>query len=85
MYGKGEYFLRPVVVLKKLSSKTFLGIPLTTKDNGFLSFIYKNVTSFAMFNQVRTFDVKRVFKYHGLMKRNDFYKLKEEFKKFISL
>ena len=85
VYGKGKYFLRPVVVLKKLSSKTFLGIPLTTKENGFFSLIYKNVKSYAMFNQARTFDVKRIFKYHGMIKRSDFYKLKEEFKKYISL
>ena len=85
VYGKGKYFLRPVVVLKKLSSKTFLGIPLTTKNNGFFSFVYKDVMSYAIFNQVRTFDIKRIFKYHGFMKRSDFYRLKEEFKKFISL
>jgi len=85
VYGKGKYFLRPVVVLKKLTSKTFLGIPLTTKNNGFFSFMYKDVMSYAMFNQIRTFDIKRIFKYHGMLKRSDFYRLKEEFKKFISL
>jgi N-acylneuraminate cytidylyltransferase/pseudaminic acid cytidylyltransferase len=85
VYGKGKYFLRPVVILKKLTSKTFLGIPLTTKNNRFFSFMYKDVMSYAMFNQIRTFDIKRIFKYHGMLKRSDFYRLKEEFKKFISL
>ena len=31
-YGKGDYFLRPVIVYKKLSRSTFLGIPLTSKQ-----------------------------------------------------
>lgn len=29
-FGKGEEFLRPVLIFKKFSQYTFLGIPLTT-------------------------------------------------------
>ena len=37
VYGKGGEFLRPVIVFKKFSQNTFLGIPLTTvaKDDKF--------------------------------------------------
>ena len=31
-YEKGEEFLRPVLVYKKLSKETFFGIPLTSKE-----------------------------------------------------
>src|SRR3989338_2328477 len=30
--GKGEFFGRPVLVLKKLSGRNFIGIPLSTKS-----------------------------------------------------
>ena len=30
-YGKGDKFLRPVIVFKKLGKNYFLGIPLTSK------------------------------------------------------
>ena len=29
--GKGEYFQRPVLILKRLSMKSFIGIPLSTQ------------------------------------------------------
>ena len=85
-YGKGEIFLRPVVVLKKLGHNYFVGIPLTSKEkNGsyFFKFKYKETYSYAMFNQIRTFNSKRILKYHGKIKQNDFANLKESFRKFL--
>jgi len=32
VYGKGEYFSRPVLVYKKLTNTTFLGLPITTRE-----------------------------------------------------
>ncbi len=58
-YGKQNLFLRPILVYKKLTSTTFLGIPLTSKlkeGSYFFPFNYKeNQTSTAMFNQMRVF------------------------------
>ena len=85
-YGKGEIFLRPVVVLKKLGHNYFVGIPLTSKEkNGsyFFKFKYKDKYSYAMFNQIRTFNSKRILKYHGKIKENDFVDLKENFRIFL--
>jgi len=88
VYGKGKFFLRPVLVLKKLTSTTFLGIPLTTKEKNskfYFPFKYKDTQSYAMLNQIKTFDVKKIFKYHGMMKRRDFAKLKSKLKEILSL
>ena len=67
-YGKGDYFLRPVIVYKKLSRSTFLGIPLTSKQKEgsyYFSFKYKkDKISVSMLNQIRVFDIKR-HKYGG--------------------
>ena len=84
--GKGELFLRPVLVLRKLGHNYFIGIPLTSqKKEGdyFFEFNYKDKLSYAMFNQIKTFNSKRILKYHGKIKKDDFEKLKEEFKKFL--
>ena len=45
IYGKGNDFLRPVLVYKKLSKTTFIGIPLSSqlKDGSyFYNFSYKD-------------------------------------------
>ena len=89
VYGKGEFFLRPVLVLKKLSKYNFIGIPLTSKEkngNYFFKFQYKqDKFSYALFNQIKTFDVKRIFKYHGSIKKKDFYILKQKLLNMFSL
>ena len=69
-------FLRPVLVYKKLSHNLFVGIPLTTKKRDgryYFPFSYKkNKTSYALLNQIRTFDTKRISYFSGSIKRGDF-------------
>jgi len=91
VYGKAELFLRPVLVYKKLTKQTFLGIPLTsqTKEGSFyFSFNYKQgKTSTAMFHQIRVFDIKRSEYYSGKISKNTMKNLKialKEFMKFTS-
>ena len=86
VYGKGEIFLRPVLVFKKLGHNYFLGIPLTSKEkvgSYFFEFSYKDTKSYAMFNQTRTFNANRILKYHGKMKKDEFENLKEKFVEFL--
>jgi mRNA-degrading endonuclease toxin of MazEF toxin-antitoxin module len=86
VYGKGTIFLRPVLVLKKLGHNYFLGIPLTSKEKRgsyFFEFSYKEKSSYAMFNQVRTFNSNRILKQHGKMKKYEFEALKKKFIEFL--
>jgi len=85
-YGKGEIFLRPILVIKKLGHNYFIGIPLTSKrkvGSYFFEFKYKDKFSYAMFNQVRTFNSKRILKYHGKISKKEFIDLKDKFIKFL--
>jgi len=86
-YGKGDNFLRPVLVFKKLGHNYFLGIPLTSgKKNGnyFFNFRYKkNKDSCAMLNQMKIFDAKRILKLHGKISNNTFRNLKLHIKDFF--
>ncbi|HIP11647.1 MAG TPA: hypothetical protein EYG73_02910 [Arcobacter sp.] len=80
-YGKGEDFLRPVVVVKKFNKHLFLGIPLSSKikDSFFFHIIhFKERENSALLLQSKTFDSKRI-KY-GLAKlsENEFNKLVEK-------
>ena len=89
--GKGEEFLRPVVVLKVFSRNLFFGVPLTSKikEGSFFETIefthkakaYKNS---AILVQARTFDVKRAFYKKGMIKKEDFKRLKDSLNKLLT-
>jgi len=79
--GKGENFIRPVIIYKKFSSNVFLGIPLTSKmKNGrfYFSFNLKKQFSTAILSQIRLFDVKRLKYLHGRISNGCFTELKEK-------
>ena len=83
--GKGDVFLRPVIVLKKFNNSFFMGVPLTstTKENRYyFSFEFKEKRSAAILSQVRAFDAKRIKHKIGMIHKDDFTKLKE---KIVSL
>ncbi|MFC1615269.1 type II toxin-antitoxin system PemK/MazF family toxin [Patescibacteria group bacterium] len=79
--GKGEKFLRPVIIYKKFSKNVFLGIPLTRaiKEGKFYSiFDFKSKKSNAILSQIRLFDSKRLCYPIGRMSKGDYGKLKEK-------
>ncbi len=79
--GKGEEFLRPVIIFKKFNKTVFLGIPLTRteKDLPFYhSFNFKNSRSTAILSQVRLFDAKRLKFRYGKLSKGDFRHIKEK-------
>lgn len=91
IYGKGEYYTRPVLVLKKFYIKNyincFLGVPLSSKTKGKSgSLFYKFTTNnnkmqVALLSQIRVFDAKRVSDYYkGKILKDDFIKIKEKIK-----
>jgi len=89
-FGKGDDFLRPVLVFKKFSRNTFLGIPLTTatKDDIFhYKFIIKNnnKTNYASLSQLRIFDVSRMHDKLDKMSVKDFEELKKKLNSLLNL
>jgi len=88
-YGKDESFLRPVIVLKKLSKNTFVGIPLTSREKAgsyYFTFSYKNdKTSTAMLNQIRVFDTKRIVYKSGFMKKDTFSILQKKLSETLGI
>ncbi|WP_267891515.1 type II toxin-antitoxin system PemK/MazF family toxin [Helicobacter bizzozeronii] len=65
VYGKSANFTRPVLVVKLLSNKLFLGIPLSSQTHKkhmpyHYAFTDNNSTEqIALLHQIRVFDTKR--------------------------
>jgi len=85
--GKGQDFIRPVLIYKKLTKDMFIGIPLTkTNRNG--SFFYRftfidDVVSTAILVQSRLYSSKRLLNKIGKININDFKQLKEKYLKLL--
>jgi mRNA interferase MazF len=81
-YGKGSRFTRPVLVFKKLSSNSFLGLPATTKRKDGSWYVQIGLDStprWIMLNQARILDRKRLIEYIGILKIEDFLETKTKF------
>jgi mRNA interferase MazF len=89
--GKGEEFLRPVVIYKKFNKNMFLGIPLTTKKKENIyhfEFTYTNkskkeITNSAILSQIKVFDTKRAKYKSGVINKEDFLQLHEKLNSII--
>jgi len=89
IYGKKDLYLRPVLVYKKLSTQTFIGIPLSSKlkeGSYFFTFRYTDKTlSTALLNQIRVFDIKRAEYYNGYINVSDLGKLKNKLLRLLDI
>lgn len=85
--GKGEDFLRPVLVYKKFNNRVFLGLPLTSKakNNKFhFEFEYKKgKKSYAILSQIKLFDIKRAKYKDGKISKENFIDLQNKLLELI--
>lgn len=87
IFGKGNDFLRPVVILRKVFSDACVVIPLTSKGKKgsyYFHFLdHENISQYAILHQVRYLDSKRMKYKMGNMKQKDFQNLQNTFCLFI--
>ena len=72
--GKQEFFLRPILVLRKLSKFGFMGIPLTSqqhKGSWYVPFEFKNKQQYAVLAQARVVSVYRLHRKMGTVPNSD--------------
>ena len=84
--GKNIHFTRPVLILKKLSKRVFIGVPLSTtlkRGKYYYDFKFKNATSVALLSQLRLFDVKRLADKMGRITETEFERIREAVKSII--
>lgn len=80
--GRGESFLRPVIILKKFNNEVCWGVPLTKnqkKGKYYFQFKLKDKeVSTAILSQIRLVDSKRLQYKIGDMVENDFTEIKRK-------
>lgn len=77
--GKGEDFLRPVIIYKKFSRSLFIGIPLTStirQGKFYSNFVFQGSESSAILSQLRLYDTKRLRYQKGKMSVGDYHQVK---------
>ena len=88
--GKGDEFVRPVVIIKGFNRDMFFAVPLSTKikeGRFYYTFEFKKsgalVVNNALLSQLRLFSTKRLLNKIGVINQEDFVKLKNKLKKLI--
>ena len=81
-YGKGKEFLRPVIIIRQLTSDLFIGVPTTTSDKQSNDYFHnisykekktnKQINSSAMLIQVKAFSKKRLLHKLGTVSKDEF-------------
>ena len=91
-YGKGQNFTRPVIIIRKLTSELFIGIPTTSKlrnNDYFHQFQYHSkkdgdIEVSAMILQLKVFSIKRITNRIGMINKNDFNKIIKKSQKLFA-
>jgi mRNA interferase MazF len=87
--GKSTVFRRPVLIVKKLSHTSFIGVPLSTKSNigtWYIEITHSNgMKNTANLAQIKYVDYRRLDKRIGTLDEGDFLKVKEQIKSVLNL
>ena len=87
--GKGNEFLRPVLIIKKFGYEAFFGVPLTSVSKPERPFYYKvsfkNKVSTALLSQARTWDAARLVRKMGEIDLKIFSNIKTALKEYLEL
>lgn len=82
--GKQKFFMRPVLVLKKLSKFGFMGIPLTSQPHDgswYVPFVFKDKRQIAVLCQARVLSVYRLHRKMGVIPDSDLTLVRTGFRK----
>ncbi len=86
--GKGKEYQRPVLILKKLSSESFIGVPLSTKEktgSWFIEITLHGEKRCALLYQIRMFSTNRFQHRLAALDNTDFDRVKEKLKTLLEL
>lgn len=86
--GKGDNFQRPVLILRKLSQNSFIGIPLSTqKKEGswFEEITVHGEKRYALLYQIRMFNTNRFQRRLATLDDPDFARVKEKLEALLEL
>lgn len=87
MFGKGDKFTRPVLIFRKLTGNSFLGLPLTRQEkqgSWYVKITIHGGKNWVMLNQARVLDKKRLTNRIGELDNSDLKKVREKFLELYS-
>ncbi|MFH1714544.1 MAG: type II toxin-antitoxin system PemK/MazF family toxin [Candidatus Nealsonbacteria bacterium] len=85
--GRGENFLRPIIIIKKFNNEVLWGIPLSKnkkKGKHYFPFHFDNRESTAILSQIRLVDSKRLQYKIGNISDKDFSEIKRKLTQFLA-
>ena len=85
--GRGDKFLRPVIVLKKFNNEVLWCIPLTKNEKRgkyYFSFTLNDKISTAILSQIKLIDSKRLQYKIGDINEKNFDQLKEKLRQLLA-
>ena len=88
VYGKGEYFRRPVVIFKKLARNSCIVIPTTTqkKEGSWFHHLHiRNKDRWVMMNQMRFISANRLWVRESSLSEEEFEGLKKATAELLGL
>lgn len=84
--GKGNEYVRPVLVFRKLNRTTFWAIPLTSKmhkGTWYAHFEFNHKTQVAVVSQIRNMSVARLKRKVGQLSKGDYEKIFSAFEGLV--
>ena len=85
IFGKGTKFTRPVLIFRKFTSNSFLGLPLTTQEkrgSWYVEITIHGKKNWVILNQARILDRKRLTNRIAALDDADLKKVRERFLEF---
>lgn len=84
--GKGEFFARPVLIVKKFNKNIFWGVPLTSQIQAktyYHKISFQGGEQSVIISQLRTFDTKRLTSKIGQLSDDQYKKIRETIKELL--
>lgn len=88
IYGKGASFLRPVLVLKKITGNVFLALPMTSlekKGTWYVEVKLHQKQNWVILSQARTLDARRLRNRIGELSDLEYLMVQKRFIVFLCL
>jgi len=86
--GKGEIFRRPVLIIRKLSGNSFIGLPLSSKEKSgswFADILINNQKRCVLLYQIRMFSTNRFESRMATLDDTDFKSVKQKLELLLKL
>jgi len=85
IYGKGDNFKRPILILKKLNTGSLFAIPLTSQikiGSWYVPVVHDGKERTVILSQARTLDARRLVDRIGTLNHDEFQRIKTAFVEF---